>query len=234
MRRFLIPALLVNLAGLPAVAQEAPERARHGAHETIPAARSAPDRNSVDWQRPAPQPPALQPPAPQAPVPQAPTLQPISNTPPYAPPSDWGDRDPHHRDGSRGWDRSGGRDRNHDDRYDRNDQNWRDRDGYDRWRRDWRQDRRFDWRRYRDMHRPHYRKPHYQRPFGYSYGYRRLGIGVYLDRVFYAPGYWINDPWAYRLPRAYGSLRWVRYYKDVILVDLRNGRIVDVIYDVFW
>ncbi len=36
------------------------------------------------------------------------------------------------------------------------------------------------------------------------------------------------------LPPAYGSYRWVRYYDDVILVDLRSGYVVDVIHDFFW
>jgi hypothetical protein len=36
------------------------------------------------------------------------------------------------------------------------------------------------------------------------------------------------------LPAAYGSYRWVRYYDDVLLVDVRNGRVVDVIRDFFW
>jgi hypothetical protein len=36
------------------------------------------------------------------------------------------------------------------------------------------------------------------------------------------------------LPASYDSYRWVRYYDDVILVDMRSGRIVDIIYDFFW
>lgn len=217
MRRFLVPALLVNLAGLPALAQSAPEPGSQNVRASNAPGIAMPNQAYTGWQRPAP--------------------QPIADAQSYTPPPNWGDRDNRQRESARGWDQNDGRYRRHDDRDDRNwreDRNWRDRDGHDRWSRDWRQDRRYDWRRYRDMHRPQYRKPHYPRPYGYSYGYRRLVIGLYLDRVFYAPGYWINDPWSYRLPRTYGSLRWVRYYDDVVLIDLRNGRIVDVIYDFFW
>ncbi|MFP5456141.1 MAG: RcnB family protein, partial [Alphaproteobacteria bacterium] len=32
----------------------------------------------------------------------------------------------------------------------------------------------------------------------------------------------------------YGDFRWVRYYDDAVLVDLRSGEIVDIIYDVFF
>ena len=37
----------------------------------------------------------------------------------------------------------------------------------------------------------------------------------------------------YRLPPADGPYRWVRYYGDVLLVDVRNGYVVDVIHDFF-
>ncbi|MGB3928318.1 MAG: RcnB family protein, partial [Sphingobium sp.] len=46
--------------------------------------------------------------------------------------------------------------------------------------------------------------------------------------------YWINDPYQYRLPPSYGTLRWVRYYDDALLVDIRDGYVVDVIHDFFW
>jgi Ni/Co efflux regulator RcnB len=51
---------------------------------------------------------------------------------------------------------------------------------------------------------------------------------------FYGNQYWINDPWQYRLPSAYGPYRWIRYYDDALLVDLRTGEVVDVINGVFW
>ena len=41
-------------------------------------------------------------------------------------------------------------------------------------------------------------------------------------------------PYAYRLPEAYGPYRWVRYYNDALLVDIRDGRVVDVVNDIFW
>ena len=41
------------------------------------------------------------------------------------------------------------------------------------------------------------------------------------------------DPWYYRLPPAYDDYRWVRYFDDVMLIDLRSGEIVDIIYDFF-
>lgn len=102
------------------------------------------------------------------------------------------------------------------------------------WQRTWRSDRRYDWRNYRRSNRSVYRPRHaYYAPFR-GYNYRRLSIGFYLGSAFYGSNYWINDPWYYRLPPAYGPYRWVRYYDDVVLVNSYTGEVVDVIHDFFW
>jgi hypothetical protein len=67
-----------------------------------------------------------------------------------------------------------------------------------------------------------------------TYTYRRYGIGGYLGSLFYGSSYWITNPWQYRLPDVWGPYRWVRYYDDVLLVDIYTGEVVDVIYDFFW
>jgi Ni/Co efflux regulator RcnB len=103
-----------------------------------------------------------------------------------------------------------------------------------RWNRDWRRDNRYDWKSYRFSNRNFYRQPRYYDPFGSRYGYQRFSIGIQIGSSYYDDRYWISDPFAYRLPYADGPYRWVRYYDDVLLVDLRNGAVVDVIYDFFW
>lgn len=138
------------------------------------------------------------------------------------------------RQGDRHW-----RGNTNDGRYtnrgpDRRWDNDRDDDRRGQWNRGWRDDRRYDWRRYRNENRNYYRMPRYYDPYGYRYGYRRFSIGIFLDDLFFSSRYWISDPYEYRLPPASGPYRWVRYYDDVLLVDLRNGRVVDVIYDFFW
>jgi hypothetical protein len=155
----------------------------------------------------------------------------------------WGrnDRDGRDRDG-RDWnrDRNGSyysHDRNRD--YRANDNwrrdNWRNhgRTDYRRWNNDWRRDNRYNWSHYRSVNRGIYRLPRYYSPYR-GYNYSRLSIGFFLSSGFYGQNYWINDPWAYRLPPAYGGYRWVRYYDDVLLVDVYSGEVVDVIYDFFW
>ena len=127
---------------------------------------------------------------------------------------------------------------------DRSRESWRDdnrrdgyRDGYRDarrdWNRDWRRDNRYNWYSYRTKHRNHYRLGSYYAPYR-NYSYRRLSIGFHLDSLFFSSRYWIADPWAYRLPPAYGPYRWVRYYDDVLLVDIYSGEVIDVIHGFFW
>lgn len=164
-------------------------------------------------------------------------------------------RDP--RVTNRDFDRNRGDDarRQRDWRNDRGGQNWsggqRDRDrGYnfqgrlndrDRWsgqrrwdNNSWRNDRRYDWQGYRSQYRQIYRLPSYSAPYGWDYGYRRFSIGINLNSILFGSNYWIDDPYRYRLPPAYGTLRWVRYYDDAMLVDVRDGYVVDVLHDFFW
>ncbi|MGC4250289.1 MAG: RcnB family protein [Sphingobium sp.] len=103
-----------------------------------------------------------------------------------------------------------------------------------RWDNGWRNDRRYDWRDYRARYGDRYRVGRYYAPRGWDYGYRRFSVGIFLGAPLYANSYWLDDPWSYRLPPAYGTLRWVRYYDDALLVDIRDGYVVDVIHDFFW
>ena len=73
----------------------------------------------------------------------------------------------------------------------------------------------------------------YYAPYRY-YTYRRYGAGTYLSSLFYRSNYWITNPWQYRLPDVWGPYRWVRYYNDVLLVDIYTGQVVDVIHNFFW
>jgi len=107
-----------------------------------------------------------------------------------------------------------------------------DRDDRNRWSNHWRSDHRYDWRRHRDRHRSIFHIGFYYDPFGYSY--RRFNIGSYLYQSYYQSNYWINDPWRYRLPPAYGQYRWVRYHDDAVMIDTWTGEVVDVIHGFFW
>jgi hypothetical protein len=106
-----------------------------------------------------------------------------------------------------------------------------DRDGR-RWTGDWRRDHRYDWRSYRDRNRSIFRIGRYSDPYGWNY--RRFSIGLSLYPNYYSSNYWLNDPWQYRLPPAYGPYRWVRYYDDALLVNIYTGQVVDAIHGFFW
>ncbi|WP_375429121.1 RcnB family protein [uncultured Sphingomonas sp.] len=136
------------------------------------------------------------------------------------------------RDGDRLGDRDRFQDRRGDRRFDgRSVDPYR---GGQVWNRGWRNDGRYDWNRARLRNRDAYRLPRYYAPQGAGYGYRRFGLGVQLSRSLFARDYWLNDPYAYRLPPAYGPYRWVRYHGDALLVDLRTGRVIDVVYHIFY
>jgi hypothetical protein len=116
------------------------------------------------------------------------------------------------------------------------DRNWRDgrRGNWSgNWNRGWRNDRRYDWNRWRYANRNIFRLPTYYAPYR-NYRYSRLGIGFFLDSLFFDQRYWLGDPYQYRLPPAPPGTQWIRYYDDVLLVDVYSGEVIDVIYDFFW
>lgn len=98
--------------------------------------------------------------------------------------------------------------------------------------RDARKEAREDWRDYRRANRQLYTMPRYYAPRGLAY--RPIRTGVVLNRQFYGQRYLIADPYRYRLPRVTGAQRWVRYGNDVVLVNTRNGRVLQVINGFFY
>jgi len=99
-------------------------------------------------------------------------------------------------------------------------------------RRDVRRDRREDWRDYRESHREVYRRPAYRGPRGYRY--RPVAVGYRFARPYYASRYWIPDYARYRLPPPGYGHRWVRYGNDVVLINISNGRVLNVFASFFF
>lgn len=89
-----------------------------------------------------------------------------------------------------------------------------------------------DWRDYRRTHRDAYRRPAYAGPRGYAY--RPIAPGHRFAPAYYGSRYVIADPYRYRLPRPAGWHRWVRYGNDVVLVNVRTGRVIEVHRSFFW
>lgn len=98
--------------------------------------------------------------------------------------------------------------------------------------RDARQELREDRRELRDDRRDYrrsdrgYNRGAYAGPRGYRY--RPVTVGYRFQPSFYGRNYWVNDWSSYRLARPGYNQQWVRYGNDVVLVDIRSGRVLRV------
>jgi len=91
--------------------------------------------------------------------------------------------------------------------------------------RDARREYRDDWRDYRGRHPEFYRGQAWAGPRGYHW--RPVNVDYRFDPVFYDRRYWV-DPYRYHLRPVLGWQRWVRYGNDVVLIDIRSGRVLAV------
>ncbi len=107
------------------------------------------------------------------------------------------------------------------------------RGGYNQWNRSWHNDRQYDWRSHRNNNRHYYRPVQYYSPYR-GHSYNQVNIGYQMNDGYYNSRYYVNNPGYYRLPTAYGPYRWVRYYNDVLLIDLRSGYVVDKVHNFYW
>lgn len=78
--------------------------------------------------------------------------------------------------------------------------------------------------------RHHFRRA-YNPPQGFYY--RRRIVGDVVFRGFWATQYRIFDYWLFGLPVPPIACEWVQYDRDLLLIDTRNGAVVEVIYGFF-
>lgn len=62
-----------------------------------------------------------------------------------------------------------------------------------------------------------------------GWSYRPVTPGFQLRPGFYGQRYVITDPGLYRLPPATRNRQWIRYGRDLVLVNVRNGRVIQVL-----
>ena len=147
-------------------------------------------------------------------------------------------------DGRRDWDRNNDGRRDWDNNRRDDDRRWGGHDNDRRW--DGRDNRRwdnndryrsrprYDRRNYPSIWRPseRFRVSIYRPPVGYYH--RDWRYGDILPRGWWSPSYYISDWWQYDLPIPPIGYEWVRVGEDAYLIDTFTGRIVQVVYDIFW
>ena len=74
----------------------------------------------------------------------------------------------------------------------------------------------------------HHRYSSYVAPYR-NWRYHRVPVGYRLRPAYYGSRYIITDYGYYGLRTPARNLRWVRYGPDLLLVDIRYGRVVQVI-----
>ena len=92
------------------------------------------------------------------------------------------------------------------------------------------QEYREDWRDYRNHNRSAFHPARFNAPFGYN----SFSIGVNLQPRYYGSRYYVNNYSAYRLPAPGYNLRYVRRYNDLLLVNVRSGKVVNVYRSFYW
>lgn len=59
--------------------------------------------------------------------------------------------------------------------------------------------------------------------------YRPVTVGYQLQSVFFGPRYYVNDYNAFGLPYPGRNRQWIRYGNDLLLVNVRTGRVLQVL-----
>jgi len=67
-----------------------------------------------------------------------------------------------------------------------------------------------------------------------GWGYSPVRIGFQLSPSFYAPRYYVSNSYHYGLGAVGRFQQWIRYGDDLLLVNVRTGRVVQVVHNYFW
>ena len=66
------------------------------------------------------------------------------------------------------------------------------------------------------------------------WSYRPVRVGYRLQSPFYGSRYYINDYGMYRVRAPGHWQRWIRYGDDLLLVNVRTGRVLQVVHYNYW
>ena len=67
-----------------------------------------------------------------------------------------------------------------------------------------------------------------------NWSYRPVNVGYQLQQSFYGSRYYVNDYNAYQVRAPGRYQRWVRYGDDLLLVNVRTGRVLQVVHNRYW
>ena len=67
-----------------------------------------------------------------------------------------------------------------------------------------------------------------------NWRYRPVTVGYQLRPAFYGSRYYINDYGAHNVRAPGRWQRWVRYGDDLLLVNVRTGRVLQVVHNRYW
>jgi Ni/Co efflux regulator RcnB len=105
---------------------------------------------------------------------------------------------------------------------------------------------RHDQRDYRsDRHHARTDRRHFSRNTAYrarsayfapirNWSYRPVNVGYRLQPAFYGSRYYLSDYGAYHVRAPGRWQRWIRYGNDLLLVNIRTGRVLQVIHYAGW
>jgi Ni/Co efflux regulator RcnB len=67
-----------------------------------------------------------------------------------------------------------------------------------------------------------------------SWRYRPVSVGYRLQPAFYGSRYYINNYGAFGVGAPGRYRQWIRYGDDLLLVNIRTGRVIRIIPNAFW
>lgn len=67
-----------------------------------------------------------------------------------------------------------------------------------------------------------------------NWNYRPVTVGYRLQPSFYGSRYYVNDYNAFQVRAPGRYQRWVRYGDDLLLVNVRTGRVLQVVHNRYW
>jgi len=67
-----------------------------------------------------------------------------------------------------------------------------------------------------------------------NWNYRAVNVGYRLQPSFYSSRYYMNDYGAYHVRAPGRWQQWIRYGNDLLLVNIRTGRVLQVVHYAGW